>query len=458
MNPLPNFNGPGMSLSQPVFPPNNIIQGVPIYNTQIPQYQPTKTFIQPIAPEGNSHIPQPQHVINPPLQHPSNNQHLYRMSSTSDEELLGFEENDSTTQENPWQLIKSRNTKRRKINVNSQPQLVTNNKFNPLSESSQETSQTVIEENKTPRPPPIFVYGVINYNDMINNLRTIAEDKQYITKCLADNTIKIICDAPETYRKMIKFMRDKNVVHHTYQPKEERAYRIVIKHLHHTTDTKEISQELANKGHKVRNIMNGRSRTSKEPLNIFFVDLEPANNNKDIYKLTNLQNRAIQIEPPKKTKGITQCMRCQQYGHSRTYCNRPFVCVKCGGSHNTIDCKKNRDTPARCALCNGSHPANYKGCEFYHKLFKQNNANNRLNIQHNVNIPTNTPAKSTQVPNEHQQPRTYAQAVNNSREEHTSIHDIMNKFLDEFKSMFQQLIQQNSMVLNMLTALISKIQ
>jgi hypothetical protein len=35
-------------------------------------------------------------------------------------------------------------------------------------------------------------------------------------------------------------------------------------------------------GHKVRNIINGRHRIIKQPLNIFFVDLEPASNNKDI--------------------------------------------------------------------------------------------------------------------------------------------------------------------------------
>jgi hypothetical protein len=29
-------------------------------------------------------------------------------------------------------------------------------------------------------------------------------------------------------------------------------------------------------GHKVRNVLNARSRLTKEPLNLFFVDLEPA--------------------------------------------------------------------------------------------------------------------------------------------------------------------------------------
>lgn len=33
---------------------------------------------------------------------------------------------------------------------------------------------------------------------------------------------------------------------------------------------------------------------------------------------------------------------------------------------NTIDCpKKDRKTPAKCCLCLGDHPANYKGCQVF---------------------------------------------------------------------------------------------
>lgn len=405
------------------------------------------------------------------------------MSSTSDEEFLGFE---NETVNNRWQVVKTTSTKRRKINMNNTNQLTIKNQFNALSVMNEDTTQqSNSKPDRIPKPPPIFIYGVIDYGEMEKKLKTIAANEEYSTKCLTDNTIKVISSTPDTYRKLIKFMRDDNIVHHTYQPKEERAYRIVVKHLHHTTDINLIKQELANKGHQTRNIINGRNRQTKEPLNIFFVDLEPANNNKEIYELKYLHNRAIQIEPPRRTKGITQCMRCQQYGHSRTYCNRPFVCVKCGGSHNTATCKKSKESPATCALCGGAHPANYKGCEFYHKLLKTNNANNRQNIQQIKRTATNNEVNSTtqkqqtpptldnqqyprlqshweqtNLPHHHQQhTRSYANAANNitQSEQPNDINKILNKFLEEFKIMFQQLIQQNTMMLNMLTTLVSKI-
>lgn len=121
-------------------------------------------------------------------------------------------------------------------------------------------------------------------------------------------------------------------------------------------------------------------------------------------------------------------MRCQQYGHSRTYCNKPYVCVKCGGSHNTAACKTNKETSAGCALCDGAHLANYKGCEFYQKLFK---LNNRRNIQHIANTASNSsthPMRRPHIQQLQQHPRTYAQVTNNSRNQQSNINDTMNKF------------------------------
>jgi hypothetical protein len=340
------------------------------------------------------------------------------------------------------------------------------NKYSQLDIEDEESTTTKETENKIPKPPPIFVYGVIDYQDMIHNLSSIVKIEQYSTKTLVNNTIKINCHTPDTYRKLVRYMREKNIVYHTYQLKENRAFSVVIKHLHFSTNPKEIEQELNNEGHKVRNILNSRSRMTKEPLNVFFIDLEPAANNKDIYKLVRLQNQTIVVEPPRKTNGIPQCMRCQQYGHTRSYCNKPHVCVKCGGSHSTQSCTKSKNTPAKCVFCGGAHPANYRGCEHYHSLLKRpNNTNNRLNIQHNEP----TQSQPTQL----RPGLSYSEALKGTRNQEPNIthtgavrEDISNgltttqflsKVLDEFKAMFQQLTQQNSMILNMLSTLISKI-
>jgi hypothetical protein len=77
-------------------------------------------------------------------------------------------------------------------------------------------------------------------------------------------------------------MKENNIIYHSYQPKDERPYRVVIKHVHHTVDLKDIFDELSGLGHKVRNIINAKHRQMKEPLNLFFIDLESADNNKEV--------------------------------------------------------------------------------------------------------------------------------------------------------------------------------
>ena len=135
--------------------------------------------------------------------------------------------------------------------------------------------------------------------------------------------------------------------------KRRESLRVVLKHLHYTTDTDDIKRELLDLGHEIRNITNVRHRQTKEPLNLFFIDLEPTINNKDIYNLTAFQNRIIHFESPRASTIIPQCTRCQQYGHTQRYCNKPYACVKCSGQHNTSRCTRPRDTPTKCVLCGG---------------------------------------------------------------------------------------------------------
>jgi hypothetical protein len=129
--------------------------------------------------------------------------------------------------------------------------------------------------------------------------------------------------------------------------REERAYRVVIRNLHHSVAADEIKQELEKQGHTVRNTLNVRHRQTKEPLPLFFINLEPKENNKSIYEIKYLCNMKITVEAPRRKNHIVQCTRCQCYRHTKTYCARPYTCVKCGGEHNTTLCTKNPNTMRR---------------------------------------------------------------------------------------------------------------
>lgn len=210
-----------------------------------------------------------------------------------------------------WQTVKP--TKKRKRNPKSPitntdtQQVSTSNKFNILLNENDKdnNSSSAVNNNKRPtipKPPPIFIYGVTDYNKMIRNLTDVTEIETYQCTALQNNTIKINTKDPETYRKLVRHLNSNKIIHHTYQMKEDRAYRVVIRNIHYTVPTEEIINELKKHGHTVRNILNIRHRVTKQPLMMFYVDLEPKENNKQIYDIQYLNNMKIVIEPPHKKR------------------------------------------------------------------------------------------------------------------------------------------------------------
>ena len=108
--------------------------------------------------------------------------------------------------------------------------------------------------------------------------------------------MKVQTNTPDTLRKVTRSLKDKNAGYHTYQIKTDKSYKAVIRGLHPKTNTDKISEELAKIGHQVRSINNINKYDTKQPLPLSLVELEPRNNNKDIYNITKLLNTIVKVE------------------------------------------------------------------------------------------------------------------------------------------------------------------
>jgi hypothetical protein len=127
--------------------------------------------------------------------------------------------------------------------------------------------------------------------------------------------------------------------------------------------------------------------------------------------------------------------------------------------------KKSTNTPAKYGLCGGAHPANYKGSEYYHNLTRNRNTSHKPqtpNAKYNIALTSQaTPPLSNSQPtpppsaNRTYANRTYADVTRDKNEINQDM--TLSTFLEEFKQMFNKLVQQNSVVLNMLTKLLNKI-
>lgn len=341
----------------------------------------------------------------------------------------------------------------------------TNNRFDSLSEEN--TNDPVIQDNETsgPKPPPIFVSGVEDINPLIEVLNNIAKDN-YIIKSLSNDEVKIQPKVSEKYTAIVAALMERKTDFHTYKPKQDRSFRVVLKNLHPSTDVTELSAEIQALGHEVTHIWNIKQNITKKSLPMFYVYLKPKENNKEIYNIRSLMYSSVKFEPPHVKRDIPQCMKCQRYGHTKNFCNKSPRCVKCTGSHLTENCaRKERNQEVKCVNCNGDHPANYRGCIVHKQLLQR-----LYPALREKNIP---PLPQRMPPTRQvQRELSFAQMVSGSTQQgeqsqphlftntqqpnHSKISQ-QSDDMAELRTMMKQIMEQMGTMLSLLTTLVSKI-
>jgi len=153
----------------------------------------------------------------------------------------------------------------------------------------------------SPLPPPIFIRNVNDFIEVRNHLIKSIGSQNFSFKSSANN-LKISTTNSDSYREVVKYLKQGKAEYHTYQAREDKAFRIVIRNLHPTTPTSEVGVAIEELGYSVRQVTNIIHKTTKRPLPIFFVDLEPAQINTEIIKQTSLLHTKITVEEPHKKK------------------------------------------------------------------------------------------------------------------------------------------------------------
>jgi len=95
----------------------------------------------------------------------------------------------------------------------------------------------------------------------------------------ADN-YKIQTKNSIAYTNIVKEVKIRNTEFHTYKPKHERSFNVILKHMPSQEKIDAIKRVIEEFEHKVTNIRNIKKRGAKVPLNMFYI--EPENYKKDI--------------------------------------------------------------------------------------------------------------------------------------------------------------------------------
>lgn len=337
---------------------------------------------------------------------------------------------------------------------------VSRNMYNVLRDESDEQSNNIGTKEKTEEdsPPPIFVPNVKEITGFIAVIRKILSQNEFNYRALHNGEVRLQAKSIEAYRSIVKYFEQRNVQFHSYQLKTDRAFRVIMKGMHHSFPVADIQSELEkHDGVKVRRINKIINRETKQPYqSVFMIELEPTPNVKNVYNVHDIYGALIEIQPPWPRKDIPQCHRCQMYGHTKNFCRRRFVCVKCDGDHPSAECVKPKSVPAKCHWCKGDHTANYRGCPYYQtNILKAPNQTPK----EAPNAPANNHANSPPIihPTYNRGGPSYASMANNiqPQSENNSMMGIIQK-LEQSIAKQTELMQSMINMMSSMFALLSK--
>jgi len=135
----------------------------------------------------------------------------------------------------------------------------TRNRFNSLYSDTDNTKtrlnntsndNEIVDDNDViniKAPPPIFIKSIINnyqaFCEEISNLQ--APPLEFSCKTTS-NSLKLNTSNTDSYRTVIKYLKQKNVNFYKFQLHDDKPYRVVIRNLHPTTAVDFIKEDLGN--------------------------------------------------------------------------------------------------------------------------------------------------------------------------------------------------------------------
>ena len=102
--------------------------------------------------------------------------------------------------------------------------ITTTNRFGTLTEEVAEEASAKHVDNK---PPPICISGVVNIKPLTDLLNLVAPDK-YLVKALSNEQVRVQPTESSIYISIIKALMEKNMEFHTYKPRQDRSFRVVV--------------------------------------------------------------------------------------------------------------------------------------------------------------------------------------------------------------------------------------
>lgn len=264
------------------------------------------------------------------------------------------------------------------------------NEYPPAEDINSSTSQSansdsnIADPSSLPsfsRPMPIIITEKYSFAKIIEGVKLALGHSDFTSKS-THRGCEIRCKDLASHKKLVAFLTSNGIAMYTHQSSDESSCKIFIRFLNKNTPTDWIKNELTNLGFIVKFVSAVKNRFTGEAYHGFIVHLEKVHNYQEVFAITKLGYQKVIIEAQRPQ--LSQCQRCQKFGHTKNYCSLSYKCVKCAGKHPTDKCTKSRNEIATCANCSDPHTASYKGCMTYQHARQNFLGNTQSNQDNNM--------------------------------------------------------------------------
>lgn len=241
----------------------------------------------------------------------------------------------------------------------------TSNKFSELSKTDDKVITTKQVNNADlnkknekiiKKVPPITIVGAVNFSQAISIVSEIAKDK-YLLKYMSIG-VKIQVENVDKYEEIKSKLIMNNIEFYSHDINPEKFEQYVLSGIS-KIDTNELLTEITNKGFEVSSITEitiNKRRFNDEGM--YRVTFKGKVDHAKLLRIR-LNYTVVKWKRVERKNKLTQCHRCQNFGHGMRNCNISFKCSKCGDKHESSTCTA---TTTKCANCGGDHGANDAAC------------------------------------------------------------------------------------------------
>lgn len=296
--------------------------------------------------------------------------------------------------------------------------------------------------NTSLKIPPIVVYSYFeNHSETIKQIKSCLKNEIDIK--FKGNRILIFPKSSEDHKIICELLKSNDIEFHSYTLPADKVLRLVLKNVSPNVSTDEITEDLERQNIKVSQVKQmfkyNEDRTNKILFPLFIVSFGKEVTLNEVLKIRKVCEYLISWEKYRNGSGITQCYRCQSFGHTAQNCNKKPKCVLCSGPHKSEECKVVNVTHHKCCNCGENHRASDKQCAEYLKRLQFKSvqpSKPNLSPNFNMNLHNFPNLSPNSVYKQDSRPPIWVQRNNSINNDSAPLNSENGSFLSELKNIF----------------------